>query len=144
MKIKIQYGNEYGKVSKDIVDPFVSRDRLCWIENRAGVSGVSSVKFQNLISIEVLELNPKGYDLRIVAEIYSRIRDEEEEKTTEEKKWFNVELDAYNARLFRIFLRGLGVKFETSGAGVLTHFQIELIESSREYCMIESYLAALD
>lgn len=59
------------------------------------------------------------------------------------KTTYNVELDEGDARLFRIFLRGLGVKFETSGAGFLTHFEIELAENSKEYVMTNAFLEAL-
>lgn len=58
-------------------------------------------------------------------------------------KWYNVELPEYEACLFRIFLRGLGVKFETSGAGFLTHFEIELLERSKNILLIDSFLEAL-
>ena len=56
---------------------------------------------------------------------------------------YNVELAEADARLFRIFLRGLGVKFETSGVGFLTHFEIELLEASKEYVLTNAFLEAL-
>ena len=59
------------------------------------------------------------------------------------KTTYNVELSERDARLFRIFLRGLGVKFETFGAGFLTHFEIELLERSKEYVLTNAFLEAL-
>lgn len=39
-------------------------------------------------------------------------------------KYYNVELEANNALLLKVFLLGAGVEYETSGAGNLTHFEI--------------------
>lgn len=39
-------------------------------------------------------------------------------------KYYNVELEANNALLLKVFLLGARVQYETSGAGNLTHFEI--------------------
>lgn len=39
------------------------------------------------------------------------------------REWKNVELNKKDAGVFRVFLRSLKVKFETSGVGELTHFE---------------------
>jgi hypothetical protein len=45
------------------------------------------------------------------------------------KKWYNVELfDAKEITLLKAFLKGMCVKFETSGCGKGSHFEIEASE----------------
>jgi hypothetical protein len=39
------------------------------------------------------------------------------------RKWVNVELEREEADCFRKYLRSKDIKFETSGAGHLTHFE---------------------
>lgn len=40
------------------------------------------------------------------------------------KKWYNVELSGLDAERLSYFLTKKGIKFETSGAYNLTHFEI--------------------
>ena len=40
------------------------------------------------------------------------------------KKWFNVELEKTEAERLKMFLRGYGAKYETSGCFNLIHFEI--------------------
>lgn len=45
-------------------------------------------------------------------------------KLIQSKQWFNVELTKDDATRFRNFCKGYGVKFETSQAGNLVHFEV--------------------
>lgn len=58
------------------------------------------------------------------------------------RKWYNVEL--FNSKeidLLKAFLRGMNVKFETSGCGNGSHFEIEVSED--EAVKINNYLEVM-
>lgn len=59
-----------------------------------------------------------------------------------DKKWYNVELfDSKEIDLLKVFLRRMNVKFETSGCGNGSHFEIEASEN--EAVKINNYLEVM-
>lgn len=59
------------------------------------------------------------------------------------KKWYSVEL--FNPKeidLLKAFLRGMDVKFETSGCGNGSHFEIEASED--EVARIDNFLGGFE
>ena len=59
-----------------------------------------------------------------------------------DKKWFNVELfDPKEIDILKAFLKGMGVKFETSGCGNGSHFGIEASED--EVIRIDEFLGGM-
>ncbi len=59
-----------------------------------------------------------------------------------DKKWYNVELfDSKEIDLLKEFLRGMDVKFETSGCGNGSHFEIKA--SSSEAVKINNFLGGM-
>ena len=55
-----------------------------------------------------------------------------------------VELPPHDAQLFRIFLRGLEVKFNSSGCYKNTFFSFDLPPKSKQLTLITAFLKALD
>lgn len=55
-------------------------------------------------------------------------------------KWYNVELKKTDADGLKALLHSLKVKFETSGAGAMVHFEILLNEGGAEFEKINDYL----
>lgn len=59
------------------------------------------------------------------------------------KKWYNVELfDPKEIDLLKEFLRGMDVKFETSGCGNGSHFEINASED--ETVKINNFLGGFE
>ena len=59
------------------------------------------------------------------------------------KKWYSVELfDSKEIDLLKEFLRGMGVRFETSGCGNGSHFEIEASEN--EAVKINNFLGGFE
>lgn len=58
------------------------------------------------------------------------------------KKWYNVELfDSKEIDLLKVFLRRMNVKFETSGCGNGSHFEINASEN--EAVKINNFLGGM-
>ena len=57
-------------------------------------------------------------------------------------KWYNVELKRVDADGLKRVLKDNGVKYETSQADAMIHFEILLNESSKEYETINDFLSA--
>ena len=57
-------------------------------------------------------------------------------------KWYNVELKKTDADRFRSLLHSQKVKFETSQADTMVHFEILLEKGSAEFEKINAYLQA--
>lgn len=55
-------------------------------------------------------------------------------------KWYNVELKKTDADGLKKLLHENGVKFETSGAGNMVHFEILLNEGGAEFEKVNGYL----
>ena len=55
-------------------------------------------------------------------------------------KWYNVELNEWDAVKLKDFLYGLDAKFETSGCFEKVHFEILLDKDSNEFKEIENFL----
>lgn len=59
------------------------------------------------------------------------------------KKWYSVEL--FNPKeidLLKVFLKGCGIKFETSGCGNGSHFEIEASEN--EAIKVNNFLGGFE
>ena len=57
------------------------------------------------------------------------------------RRWNNVELIGDAVGKFREFLRDYHIKFETSGAGSYTHFEVFVNEEEAEKC--NNFLATI-